>query len=59
MRGRTFTLRQKELQRVHLITSGMKGDMACAQSRRTALAQGPIFEIYFARSRFSVRASSA
>ena len=32
MRGRTFALSQKELQRVHVITSCVKGDMACARA---------------------------
>ena len=32
MRGRTFTLSQKELQRVSVISSCVKGDMACARA---------------------------
>src|ERR1017187_7276824 len=31
MRGRTFALSQKELQRVSVISSCAKGDMACAR----------------------------
>jgi len=32
MRGRTFALSQKELQRVHVIASCVKGDLACARA---------------------------
>src|SRR6202140_2282814 len=32
MRGRTFALSQKELQRVSVISSCVKGDMACARA---------------------------
>src|ERR1017187_995639 len=32
MRGRTFALSQKELQRVSVISSCAKGDMACARA---------------------------
>jgi hypothetical protein len=34
MRGRTFALSQKELQRVSVISACVKGDMACASRRR-------------------------
>ena len=32
MRGRTYALSQKELQRVSVISSCVKGDMACARA---------------------------
>ena len=34
MRGRTFALSQKELQRVNVISSCVKGEMACARLHR-------------------------
>src|ERR1039457_1809892 len=46
MRGRTFALSQKELQRVSVISSCAKGDMACGRaaahpSLRTRPGRGP------------------
>lgn len=37
MRGRTFALNQKELQRVSVISSCLKGDMACARAAELLL----------------------
>src|ERR1017187_929356 len=41
MRGRTFALSQKELQRVSVISSCVKGNMACARAPRLLFPRHP------------------
>ena len=49
MRGRTYALSQKELQRVSVISSLAKGDMACARAAELLSLSDKTISTYRAR----------
>jgi transposase len=57
MRGRTFALSQKELQRVSVISSCVKGDMACA--RAAALLSLSVRQVKRLKKRFREQGEAA